>query len=62
MKLVAQGQEQIKRGKDSLTCKSSMTIESNEEAFHITAKRELFINDTLTYGKSWEDKIARKLV
>jgi uncharacterized protein len=62
MKLVAQGQEQIKRGKDTLTCKSSMTIQSDEREFHITAKRELFVNDTLRYGKSWEDKIARKLV
>jgi hypothetical protein len=62
MKLSAEGEAQGKRGKDTLTCKSCMTIESNDKELFITAKRELFVNGTLIYGKSWEDKIARQLV
>jgi hypothetical protein len=44
-----------------LTCKSSMTTDSDEQVFHIGVKRELFVNGTLTYGKSWEDTITRNL-
>jgi hypothetical protein len=46
---------------DMLTCKSSMTTDSDEQVFHIGVKRELFVNGTLTYGKSWEDTITRNL-
>ncbi len=60
--LVAEGQEQRRRGDAILTCKSNMTIASDSNWFHITAQRELFVDDILQDSKSWEDRIARTLV
>ena len=60
--LVAEGQEQRRRGDTILTCKSKMTIASDSQWFHISAQRELFVDDTLQDSKSWEDRIARTLV
>ena len=53
---------QRQRGEDTLTVNTGMTIESDEDTFNISISRELRINDTLKYSKTWEDAIPRKLV
>jgi hypothetical protein len=60
--LVAEGQEQRRRGEAIVLCKSKMTIASDSHWFHITAQREMFVDDVLKDARSWEDKIPRMLV
>jgi uncharacterized protein len=60
--LIAQGQEQRRRGEVIVTCKSEMRIASDSHWFYITARRELFVDDVLKDAKSWNDKIPRMLV
>jgi uncharacterized protein len=62
VKVVAEGETKVDAPSGRLVCKSYMTIASDAQAFHVTAKRELFVNDRLKYGKSWEDRIPRNLV
>ena len=62
VKVVAEGETKIDAPSGRLLCKSHMTIESDARTFHVTAKRELFVNDKLKYGKSWEERIPRNLV
>ena len=61
-KLVAEGRATADRGSQSLVVDSWLTIESDEHAFRITARRELRENGRVKYGKSWEDSIPRDLV
>lgn len=61
-RIVAEGQAQVLRGSDTVTCKTNMTIESDEKMIYISAKRELFVNDKVKYIKSWTDTIPRNLV
>jgi hypothetical protein len=62
VKVVAEGYTKIDVARGRLLCRSYMTIESDAQAFHVTVKRDLFVNDELKYGKSWEDLIPRYLV
>ena len=62
VKVVAEGETTLDAPSGRLMCKSYMTIESNAETFHVTVKRQLFVNNALKYGKSWEDRIPRNLV
>jgi predicted acyl esterase len=62
VKVVAEGYTKIDVRSGRLLCKSHMTIESDVQSFHVTVRRELFVNDELKYGKSWEDRIPRYLV
>jgi hypothetical protein len=39
-----------------------LTIESDEEAFHVTAKRELTKNGQIVRSKAWEEAIERNQV
>jgi putative CocE/NonD family hydrolase len=62
MKIVAEGQAQRKRANDVLTCRSYMTIESDEKSLTIWAKREILLEDSVKYSKEWADVIQRKLI
>ena len=62
VKVIAEGYTKIDVQSGRLVCTSHMTIESDAQAFHVTAKRELYVNDELKYGKSWEEHIPRYLV
>jgi uncharacterized protein len=62
VKIVAEGHAKLDAVSGRLICKSYMTIESDEKTFHVTVKRELYVNDVLKYGKSWEDRIQRYMV
>jgi predicted acyl esterase len=62
VKIVAEGETKMDVMSGRLVCKSNMTIESDVEAFHVSVKRELFVDDKLKYGKSWQERIPRNLV
>ena len=62
VKIIAEGETKMDVVSGRLVCKSNMTIESDAGAFHISVKRELFVDDKLKYGKSWQEKIPRNLV
>jgi hypothetical protein len=62
VKIVAEGETKMDVVSGRLVCKSNMTIESDADAFHISVKRELFVDDKLKYWKSWQERIPRNLV
>ena len=62
VKIIAEGEAKMDVASGRLVCKSNMTIDSDAEAFHISVKRELFVDDKLKYGKSWQERIPRNLV
>jgi uncharacterized protein len=62
VRIVAEGETKMDVMSGRLVCKSNMTIESDAEAFHISVKRQLFVDDKLKYGKSWQERIPRNLV
>jgi uncharacterized protein len=61
-KLVGEAQRDVQRGSDVVSSKAWMTIESDEKAFHMTVRRQLSVNGTPKWEKSWSDVIPRRLV
>lgn len=61
-RLVGEAQRDASRGNDLISAKVWMTIESDEQAFHMTVRRELSVNGTPKWDKTWSDVIPRRQV